>query len=199
MFTVTSNPLPMQPQMFTTLGEIVVHWSRIESALDQEISTMRRYALVRKLADVVPHTFSKKLELWRRSVRALYPSINTYQQYADAFVEAVKKVAKFRNHLIHGTWSLNENEKGEFLVMNYRSVRGEERHDTLWVGQEVLDNLLADVQNLSAVITGFVVTKMIHAHEGLLRAQSASSPDHQAQPNPATPEIPKPPPESSEE
>lgn len=181
----------MQPQMFTTLGEVVIHWSRIESGIDQEISTMRQYPIVRKLAGVVPHTFGKKLELWRRSVRTLYPTIEAYQSYADAFDEAAKKVAKFRNHLIHGTWTLSENDEGEFLVTNYRSVRGVARHDTLWVGQEVLDNLLHDVRNLSAWITGFTVTKMLHAHEGLLRAQPASSPDHPVHPSPATPETPQ--------
>jgi hypothetical protein len=188
MFQITSDPLPMNPQMFTTLGEAIIHWSRIESTLDDEISDMRKWGIVRKLAKVVPHSFSKKLELWRRSVRALYPTIEAYQQYADAFVEGAKKVAQIRNHFIHGTWTLSENEKGEYLVSNYRSVRGEERHDTFWVGQNDLDALLSDVKMLSSVIIGFKVSKMIHAHGGLLRATPSPSPDHQAHSSPATPE-----------
>ena len=188
----------MQPEMFSALGEAVIFWSRIESTIEQDLITMRQYPIARNLAKVVPHTFAKRLELWRRSVRALYSSIETYQKYADAFEVGVKKVAKIRNHMIHGTWSLEANEKGEFLVSNYRSVRGQERHDTLWVGQKNLDDLLTDVRNLDAWIVGFTVSKMLHAHHGLLRLGPSPSPDHPAPPNPASPEIPDSPPQSSE-
>lgn len=197
MFTITSDPLPMQPEMFTALGEAVIHWSRIESTLDDEIEEMRKWGIVRKLAKHVPHTFSKKLELWRRSVRTLYRSIDEYQSYADEVELQIKKVAKIRNHLIHGLWTLAENENGEFLVSNYRSVGGIERHDTLWVGQKELDDLLHDVKVLSGALMGFKVTKMIHGGQGLLRATPPPSPDHQARSIPATDETPQPPPQSS--
>ena len=160
---------------------------------------MRQWPIVRGLSKTVPHTFSERLALWRRSVRTLYPEVELYQQQADAFVDGVGKVAKVRNHLIHGTWSLGENENGEFLVVNYRSVRGVDRIDSLWVGKEILDNLLADVRMLSGVIVGFTVTKMIHAHNGLLRATPAPSHDHDALPIAAKPEPLQQLPETSEE
>ena len=195
MFNVTSDPLPMNPQMFTTLGEAIIHWSRIESTIDEEIADMRKWGIVRRLSKVVPHTFSKKVELWRRSVRTLYPLIEAYQQTADGFDEAVTKVAKLRNHLIHGTWTLSENDRGEYLVSNYRSVRGEERHDTMWVGQEALDALLHDVKMLSGVILGFKTSKMLHGHQGLLQATSSPSPTHQAHSIAASPNTPQAPPQ----
>ena len=199
MFTVASDELPMQPEMFATIGEIVVHWSRVENALDDEITAMRRYPIVNRLADAPPHTFGKKLELWRRSVRTLYPKITEYQSYADGFNEAVKKVVKVRNHIIHGQWSLSENDDGEFLVMNYRTVKGIERTDTLWVGQKVLNDLLSDVEMLAGSIMGFTITKMVHAHEGLLQADPQPSSDHPAHPTPASPDTQQEPPLSSPE
>lgn len=88
-----------------------------------------------------------------------------------------------RNHLIHGLWTLSENENGEFLVENFRSVRGEERLDSMWVGQKELDALLHDVRNLSAWIVGFKVSKMLHASQGLLQASSSQQLDsHQPSP-----------------
>lgn len=91
MLQVASDPLPMKPQMFTTLGEAIIHWSRVETTLDDEIADMRKWGIVKRLAKVVPHTFGKKVELFRRSVRTLYPTIEAYQKYADAFVEAAEK------------------------------------------------------------------------------------------------------------
>jgi hypothetical protein len=199
MMTVNSEPLPMQPEMFTTLGEILIFWSRIEGTIDQNIVTMRQWPIVKKLASVLPHTFSKKLELWRRSVRTLYSGIIEYQEYADEFVEGAKTVSKVRNHIIHGTWSLDVNERDEFLVMNYRTVKGVERYETMWVGQRLLNDLLDDVKMLDSRIMGFVVTEIWHAHAGLLKTVPSSSPDHQAPQNPATPETPQDPPPPSQE
>jgi hypothetical protein len=200
MMVVNSEPLPMQPEMFTTLGEILVFWSRIEGAIDQDTVTMRQWPIVAQLAAVLPHTFNKKLELWRRSVRTLYRSIDEYQLFADDFMDAVQKVSKVRNHIIHGTWGLDTNERGEFIVMNYRTVKGVERYENLWVGQQLLNDLLSDVKMLDGRIMGFIVTKMWHAHAGLLEARPSPSPDHQVQQqSPATHETPQEPPPSSEE
>ena len=185
----------MQPEMFTTLGEIVIHWSRVESSIDQEIFTMRhQWEIVRKLTDVLPHAFSPKLKLWRDSVRTLYPTIEDYQLFADAFVERVKNAARIRNHLIHGMWSLPENEVGEFHIVSYHKGRVA----ALWVGQPLLDDLLEEVKNLVGLILGFTITKMMHAHTGQLAARPSSTPDHHTHPSPATPEKPQEPPSSSE-
>ena len=86
-----------------------------------------------------------------------HPKILEYQDFADDFVKAVEKVAKVRNHIIHGSWSLGVNA------------------------------LLDDVKMLDGRIMSFVVTKMWHAHAGLLQAQPASPPHHQAHSTPATP------------
>lgn len=188
----------MQPEMFTALGEILIFWSRIESALDQDLRTMRQWPIVSDLADHVPHTFHKKLELWRRSVRTLYPKVFEYQEHADEFTRGAKMVAKVRNHIIHGTWGLNPNEKGQFNVSNYRTVKGEERYDQMWVGQDLLNGLLGDVKTLDGLIMGFIVTKMWHGHLGLLKADGAPSRDHRAHPTPATHETPQERPEPSQ-
>lgn len=169
MFKVDSDPLPMHSDMFKTIGEIVVFWSRIENSIESDARAMMRYPIVGKLGSAVPHPFKQRLDFWRRCVRTLYPSIETYQSYADGFIEAVEKVAKVRNHIIHGTWTIEPNEHGQYLVVNYRKVRGNEVTDTLLVSQPLLDDLLTDCRTLDAHITGFIVTKMVHAHHGILK------------------------------
>ena len=196
MFHVTSEPLPMDSQLFRTIGEIVVIWSRIENGIAQDTQDMMKYPVARKLSETIPHAFNKRLELWRRCVRTLYRSIDTYQSYADGFADAVRKIARMRNHIIHGTWAIEPNEQGEHMVMNYRP--NIDKTDSLWVSQKVLDDLLADVQMLDSVIMGFITTKMIHGHDGLLQLTPAPSLDHPAHPSPATFETPEPPPQSSE-
>jgi hypothetical protein len=199
LLTVKSDPLPMDADIFNLVGQIVVHWSRIESQIDQDIYGLRQYPIVRALAEEIPHTFKKKLELWRRSIRTLYPKIKLYQDEADAFRDGVKKIAQYRNHIIHGTWTLSANSEGDFMVSNYREVRGQGRHDELWVGRKLLEALVRDVETLSDVIMSFNVSRMLHGHHGLLQADREPSPDHQAHSTPANPETPPAPPESSQE
>jgi hypothetical protein len=169
IYGVTSEPLPMQPEMFEALGQIVVLWSRIENAVVQDLHDMRKWPIAEDIAEEIPRTFDKKLELWRKSVRALYPKVVAYQGLANQFSSGAKDVAGIRNHLIHGTWALEADENEEFKVTNIRRVKGDDRIETLWVGTEKVQALLNDVLKLDSWIMGFIVTKMLHAHAGLLQ------------------------------
>lgn len=171
----------MHPAMFATIGEIVVFWSRIENSLDSDIRAMFQYRIVQSLADNMPHAFKKKLKLWRRCVRKLYPRIATYQAYADSFADAARKVSNIRNHIIHGTWNLEPDETGAYSVTNWKPVAdGIEEGETFLVSQTLLNNLLTDVQKLDARITGFIASRMVHAQQGLLRADPAPPPENPA-------------------
>jgi len=166
---VTSDPLPMPPEMFAALGEIIVLWSRIESSIDADISTMMQFPVVRKLAKKAPRTFTQKLDLWRRCVRTLYPKIDAYQSYADSFDEAARKVAKVRNHVIHGSWGLQADESGGFMVTNIVALQHVERSDVIVVSIGFLHVLLNDMRTLDNHIISFICSKMWHAHQGWLK------------------------------
>ena len=71
MVGVRSSPLPMSPDLFALLGQVVVQWSRVETNIVYDTSVMMRYPIVQKLTSEAPCAFNKKLELWRRSVRTV--------------------------------------------------------------------------------------------------------------------------------
>lgn len=169
---LTSDPLPMPPEMFTMIGEIVVLWSRIESSIDSDISSMMQFAVVQKLAKKAPRTFTQRIELWRRSVRTLYPKIEAYQRNADAFETAVRQVAKLRNHLIHGSWALQPDDDDSFLVLNMVALRTVEQSDVIQVSIPFLQALLDDMRKLDNHIMSFICSKMWHAHQGWLKTDS---------------------------
>lgn len=178
----------MPPEMFTIIGEIVGLWSRVETSIETDTSIMMQYPNIRQLATIAPHGFIKKLELWRRCVRTLYPTVALYQNHASAFAAAAKKVAKVRNHLIHGSWDLNPKEDGSFRVQSMRALYRVERLQELSFSVEFVTALLEDIRTLDSLITGFIATKMWHAHLGLLqthREPSPNDPAPQAPPNPA--------------
>jgi hypothetical protein len=188
MMGIKSDALPMPPEMFTVIGEIVVLWSRVETALESDTSIMMQYPVVRRLASEAPRGFKKKLELWRRAVRALYPSVTMYQEHASAFVEAARKVSKLRNHLIHGMWSLQPAETGGYPVTLMRALDRVEQMDTIEFSMGLVTALLEDIRTLDNHIATFIVSKMWHAHLGLLRADASPSP---APPTPPKPSKPK--------
>lgn len=59
MFTLTSNPLPMPPEMFSMLGEIIILWCRVEASIQMDTSTMMQWPIVRGLASEAPYSFKK--------------------------------------------------------------------------------------------------------------------------------------------
>src|SRR5207248_1539974 len=99
MLGITSDPLPMPPEMFTVLGEIVILWSRIETSIDTDLGTMKQWPVVKQMVPNRLRAFSKKLEFWRRAVRTLYPKVAVYQAHAAEFERVASMIAPLRNHL----------------------------------------------------------------------------------------------------
>ena len=203
MFGLTSDPMPIPPEMLTMLGEIVVLWSRIESSIDQDTTDMMHWPIVAELVKKFrsdgkrPTAFSKKLVLWRRCVRTLYPKIGAYQGTASEFECAAKLVSALRNHIIHGSWSLKPTENGGFDVWSMRPIMHTAHMQKIEVTPKLLTALLNDMRNLDNFIISFIASKMFHAHIGLLKVDHGSSPEDQDHPNPPNDSGQQTPPESS--
>ena len=176
MLGITSDPLPMPLEMFTVIGEIVILWSRIETSIDTDLETMKQWPVVAQMVPNGVRGFSKKLEHWRRAVKTLYPKVEVYQGHAAEFERAAKMVAKLRNHLIHGTWSMEATECGGFVVTNVRRDKGGDKFEQFEITMEVLLALLDDMRSLDNYIVGFIGSRMLHAHLGLLKADHEPSP-----------------------
>lgn len=187
MLRVRGKPVPIPDEFAITIARIVIEWSRFEQGLASDTSTMMHYPIVQALAHEAPRSFSKKVELWRRAVAKLYSSIPEYQAVASDIAKRAKEVAKFRNHLVHGTWDLSgPNAEGGWRVSNVRALVVIEKMDQMIVTQALLDQLHQEIQDLSDDIFGFITTKMLHQHKGLLKAERVPSPEHPARPNPPT-------------
>jgi hypothetical protein len=148
LFNITSNALPMPPEMFAILGELVVLWSRIEASIDQDTTDTMRRPIVREGVKERPRGFGKRLALWRRSVRRLYPKVPVYQDQATEFKRVAGIVSRFRNHVIHGSWRLQPTENGEFIVTSIKhDMEGADFHK-FEVTLEFLRALLDDMRKL---------------------------------------------------
>ncbi len=188
MFTIRSAPLPMSPELFAALGNLVVIWSRIETGLSMDISSMMQYPNIAALATEPPRSFKTKLMLWRRCVRKLYGSIEKYQTLASHIQAALKAAAKSRNHIIHGYWGLDPKDDGSFTVTNMHMLRYAEKIESAQIDLERINGVLSEINRLDGLIHGFIASKMWHSHLGLLQLTSGQSPDHQVPPNPTTDE-----------
>lgn len=186
MMAIKSEPLPMSGDLFTAIGNLVVVWSRIETGLSMDISSMMRYPNIAALASEPPRSFKTKLTLWRRCVRKLYPEIQKYQTLASHIQTKLKAAARARNHIIHGSWGLEPKEDGSFTVTNIHMLRNVEKIEKAQVDLPRLKGLLTEIERLDGLIHGFIASKMWHAHLGLLKLERGQLPDHPVHQNPTS-------------
>lgn len=183
MFALKSEPLPMGTDLLAAIGELVVIWSRIETGLSMDISSMMQYPNIAALATEPPRSFKTKLTLWRRCVRVLYQDIEKYQALANRIQTDLKAAAKVRNHIIHGSWSLMPNDDGSFTTTNITMLRHAEKIARADVDLERIQGLLTEIYRLDGLIHGFIASKIWHAHLGLLKISHGKSPDSPAHPS----------------
>ena len=140
----------------------------------------------KKLADTAPINFTKRIALWKRCIDGTF-DIPEYRNLAASIKMKAVKVAKIRNHLVHGFWALGGPDKdGAYTVINTLGLQYLEKYDTMKVDQSTLDGVLKDICELSDEIFGFITAKMLHAHRGLLKASVSPLPDHPAPQTPST-------------
>jgi hypothetical protein len=164
----------MTERLYSLLGGVVIQWSRVEGAILQDTSTMFQYPIVQALASEPPRSFKKKLELWRRATRTLY-NADPYQQLARAICSRAKAASKLRNHLIHGSWALEDSD-GAFTVSNIKALRYVETWESIPVSEALIEALRDEVRAIHDLLMSLIVSKMLHADSGRLQATPAPPP-----------------------
>jgi hypothetical protein len=187
MFRVNGQPVVLPDEFAKALAQIVVEWSRLESAIASDTtSTMNMLPALADMATEAPRSFKKKLDLWSKVTKRAFGSIPQYCQVVDHIVPRARTAALIRNHLIHGHWPISGvGPTGEYQIHNFEGLK-QGRLTRMTVTQDVLDEVLAEILDLAGTVYGFTMTRMLHAHHGLLRAQPAPAPEDQTRPNPPT-------------
>lgn len=175
------------PELATHLAGILIEWGSFENAVLMDCEDLRQWPVVKSLVPEIPQGFAKRIELWKRSIDALYPTIRLYVTSAKEITEKSKFVAKRRNRIIHGHWMPNPGGKpDEFVLLpeNYPYGKGGlTPFDT-----ELAGMLFHDVMAVSNAFHSFLVTRMIHAREGLLQLSTGPAPENPVHPKPPIPE-----------
>ncbi|MEA3014377.1 MAG: hypothetical protein QOD42_2922 [Sphingomonadales bacterium] len=176
MITITGPPIPIEPRFAASLASIVIEWSRVETGIQTDLENLRQYPGIQNLSIEMPRAFDKMIKLWRRSVRHLYPAIESYQMVADNIRDRACDLAPKRNHLIHGLWDIDGvTEAGVWTVRSYKAVKGGGyqilRSD---VDADSLEGTARAIVRLSGDIMGFLASRMMHARKGLLKVSRES-------------------------
>jgi hypothetical protein len=175
MIALEDDGTPVDPQYAAPLAAIIIEWSRIELGIETDLDDMRRYPVAANLAPEIPRGFNMKIKLWRRSVRALYPTIEAYQMVADMVRDHACDLAPKRNHLIHGQWAIEgPNNEGRWTVRNFKGTRKGYFVYKSEVTPETLSGTLKAIRKLTGMITGFTASKLLHAQRGLLQLPSCA-------------------------
>ena len=188
MFRMHGEPLKLPPDFAAALAHVVVEWSRLEDAIESDLNWMMQFQVVADLAPEPPRAFNKKLELWRRAVNVLFAKIPQYRELAASVVARAKAAARVRNLLVHGTWPLdNPMPHGRFRVLNMTPVGGSRyRMDHVEANATDLEGLTADILDLAGLVMGLTMSRMLHAHHGLLTGWPARVSEDQVRQSPPT-------------
>jgi hypothetical protein len=172
VFNIHINPVVIPAPFANALAHIVVEWSRLEDALWTDLEWMMRFPNVARLTKEPPRAFNRKLELWKRAVDELFRTVASYRERAALVVSRATEAAKLRNHLVHGTWPIdNPTAEGSFLVLNFRGSGDKLQVASLTINQQGLDQLAKEILDVAGLISGLTMTRMLLLHEGLLKAR----------------------------
>jgi hypothetical protein len=177
------------PELAKHLAGILIEWGSFESAVLMDCESFRQWPVVKSLIPEIPHGFKKRIELWKLSINTLYPTIGLYVASAKEITEKSKFVANRRNRIIHGHWMPNPGGKpDEFMLLPENFPHGS-NGPTLF-DTERADMLFRDVMAVSNAFHSFLITRTIHAREGLTQLSTGQPHGSQDRPKPPIPEKP---------
>ena len=175
--TMQREPDPISPELSAALAEVVIEWSKFERGLQMDLTVLRRYPHIRGLAPEEPRSFNKVIELWRNSIRTLYPTVKLYNNLASDICSKGKMMSRHRNRVIHGIWLRCEpDEPYEYHVLATTGIDTVKTLESFYVDAEYLSAISADVKTISDKLYEFAVNRMLHAQQGLLKEVVSPAP-----------------------
>jgi hypothetical protein len=168
-FQSRTKPHDISAELAQELAAILIEWGSFENAIVLDLDQLRQYPQVKKLAEDVPYGFARKIELWKRSVYALFKGIPFYKNTAREICSKGKIVAAKRHRVVHGHWRPHKDKPGTFQV-----VFGFDRRQVLGaydVDLKFAADLHRDIKTMTEAVYSFLISRMMHASQGLLTAR----------------------------
>ena len=79
-----SEPAAIPVDLATELAAVVIEWGRFETGIITDTQEMMRYPNIQALESSPPRSFSKRIELWKHCIQALF-DIQFYRNVAAEF------------------------------------------------------------------------------------------------------------------
>jgi len=174
---LTTDPVAIPERLAHELAGVVIEWGRFEMTIWADTSTMMAYPNVRALADEAPRSFKQKINLWKRCIHTLYPTVSPYRKWATEICSKGKVIAQHRHRLIHGLWDVSPTTGGKvFRLVTYKGLDQIEAHEDLGFDVEYVAALHSDIQAVTSALVSLITNRMWHARLGLLKADPAPKP-----------------------
>lgn len=174
---LTTERVAIPEKLAHELAGIVIEWGRFEMTIWADTSTMMAYPNVHALAKEAPRTFRQKIDLWKRCVHTLYPTVSLYRKWASEICSKGKVVAQQRNRLIHGLWDVSPSSDGSvFRLVTCRGLDRIEAHEDLGFDVKYVAALHTDIQAVTSALVSLITNRMWHAQLGSLKACHAPKP-----------------------
>ncbi|WP_156462903.1 hypothetical protein [Methylobacterium sp. Leaf93] len=175
--TMQRDPDPISPELSSALAEVVIEWGKFERGLQMDLTVLRRYPHIKELTPEEPRSFNKVIELWRKSIRALYPTVVLYNNIASELCSKGKIMSQHRNRVIHGIWlRCDPEDTYEYHVLATTGIDTVKSADSFYVDPEYLKAISTDIKTISDKLYEFAVNRMLHAQQGLLKEVASPAP-----------------------
>lgn len=170
-------PKKISNELTSALESIVIEWGRFEMALVADTSTMMAYPAVRILAEKPPRTFVQRVELWKKCINALYPTIKIYKNWAAEICSKGKVICRHRNRLIHGLWDISKfKETGMVRLVSYNGLEKIEKHEDLQINVQYLAAVHTDILAINGALAALITNRMVHASKGITTMSPTKAP-----------------------
>lgn len=170
---VHRDPDPVSTSLSVALTQVVIEWGKFEYGLECDLAALRRYPNVMALSTKEPQSFKALIELWKRSINELYPTIDLYKNIARDICSHGKLMSHHRNRIIHGIWLRRpEGEKYEYEILATTGVDRIKKAENFYVDADYLEAVSKDIKTLSDKTYEFAFNRVLHAKQGLLKAAS---------------------------
>jgi hypothetical protein len=186
---IRANHKEIPAELAKQLAGILIEWGSFENTVFWDIEQLRQWPVVQALAPFVPNGFGRRINLWKRSIHALYAQVPEYLRKADDIAVNSDFISKLRNRMIHSHWMPKEGGNPDEFVLTPEKPP-QRPVPPLIVDTNYASLMHEDILTISNAFTSFIVNRMLHVHYGLIIRSPAPEPDNPAHQTPPIPEKP---------
>jgi hypothetical protein len=151
--TLRPHDPEIDPDILLQVGRIVSYWGRIDHTLDSNIRAMWHAPACASLRQPMPNAFGRRLQLWDKLCRLVWPTRSARLIEADAISAQLKRLAPIRQKIVHGYWSASVHTPRSVTISYRRERSGQLFYEEISINDDDLKVIADELKNSYLYLT----------------------------------------------